>query len=58
MGKKERKFQNNTVMVTDMMERKDKLSTKLLEYFEKNFDVKLHNVKERYLKYKNNCTTQ
>lgn len=57
MKEKEDKFQNSTVMVTDLMERNDSLSIRLLEYFEKNFDVKLQNVKEKHLQHKN-CTTQ
>lgn len=52
MKEKESKFQNNSVMVTDLMEKSDSLSVRLLEYFEKNFDVKLENVKKRYSSYK------
>lgn len=49
---KEDKFQNNSIMITDLMEKSDSLSIRLLEYFEKNFDVKLENVKKRYSKHK------
>lgn len=41
-------FKNNTVMLTDLMEKTDPLSKGLLEYFEKNFDVNLSRVKQKY----------
>lgn len=41
-------FVNKTVMVTDLMERKDKEAAELLQYFEKNFDVKLSEIRKKY----------
>jgi len=50
MDKKKAEFKMTAPMVTDIMERKDRLSKQLLEYFEKNFDVKLSKVREKYSK--------
>lgn len=50
MDKKRAEFKITAPMVTDIMKRKDRLSKQLLEYFEKNFDVKLDKVKEKYSK--------
>ena len=46
---KDNKFTNNSTMVTDLIDRNDQISEGLLKYFEKNFDV---NLKELYEKYK------
>jgi len=43
-------FKNETIMVTDLMKRRDIPSLKLLEYFEKNFDVDLEKVRSVYNK--------
>lgn len=48
MSIKEDHFENKSVMVTDLMKRNDPLSKGLIEYFEKNFDVKLIEIKEKY----------
>lgn len=42
------KFIDKTPKVTDMLEMNDDLSKKLVEYFEKNFDVDFEELKQKY----------
>lgn len=48
MDAESNEYANRSVMVTDLMERTDDISIGLLEYFDKNFDVKLSEVKKKY----------
>lgn len=46
MPAKHENFVNSNTMVTDMLRMDDDLSAKLLEYFEKNFDVDFKKLKK------------
>lgn len=41
-------FRNNSVMVTDLLERKDPISVGLVEYFRKNFAISTDEIKKRF----------
>lgn len=41
-------FTDRTVKLTDLLDMEDELSAKLLEYFEKNFDVDLEKLRSRH----------
>jgi hypothetical protein len=44
-------FKNTTVMVTDLLKKRDNLSVGLIEYFKKNFAIKIDEIQEKYGKH-------
>lgn len=44
----EEPFVNNNIMVTDLLEMDDDISRRLIDYFDKNFDVDLDRLRVEY----------
>ena len=47
----EEEYANKNTMLLDLLEKKDELSKRLIEYFRKNFDVNWDNLKKKYKKH-------
>lgn len=45
-GGLDKPFVNDNIMVTDLLEMDDDISRRLVEYFDKNFDVNFEKLKE------------